>query len=339
MYESYRAYVGARGTTQHEQSISDARDDLNIHGQDNPDYQPDTLRNGVSQPMILTRGGEKFTYNIICMPDDDLYCGDIIDAFGEKWIVMEARADATTHKTGIMHQCNHLFRFQNFSSKIVERWGYIDQSGYSSSVTGTNQMQKAEEQFAMYLPYDEDTAKIFVDKRLASHVGYDQFGNKILVSYKVTSCSPNTFSFNHRDHLLSLKAIRDVYSEATDSLEELICDYVSPSDESTPVVPTPPPAQEPYCEICGVPKLLLGRTRTFTGKFFDASGKDVSESVSAVWSIPMINGVTFKEDGNSIKVSAAVLDTLIGASFEIKLSDTSGAYKEAIQTLEVGNIA
>lgn len=338
MYENYRAYIGARGRTKFEQSVSDARDDLISHSQDNPDFQPNVLRNGVLQPMILTRGGEKFTYNIICLPGDDLYGGDIIDAFGEKWIVMEARADATTHKTGIMHQCNHLFRFQNFSSKIIERWGYIDQSGYSSSVTGTNQMQKAEEQFALYLPYDEETAKIFVDKRLASHIGYDQFGNKILVAFKITSCSPNTFSFNAQDHLLGLKAIRDVYSEATDNLEELICDYISPSDEDPPIVPTPP-SQEAYCEIHGAANLLLGRTRVYTGKFIDEAGDDVSALVSAVWAVPVIDGITFKQNGNTLKVSAAVLDSLIGASFEVRLTDTSGTYKEAIQIVEVGNIA
>ena len=90
---------------------------------------------------------------------------------------MEARADATTHKTGVMRQCNKLFRFQNFSSAFIERWGIIDVSGYSSSFNSNTQMQHSSEQVAIYLPYDDETAQIYVDKRLPSHVGVDKFGN------------------------------------------------------------------------------------------------------------------------------------------------------------------
>ena len=237
MYEVYRTYLGGAGTTRYQRVAEQARTDLLVHAQDNPDYHGDTKRNDVQQPFILTRGGDKFTYNMICLPGDELFGGDIIDAFGEKWIVTQARADATTHKTGIMHQCNHLFRFQNFTSDIIERWGWIDQSGYSSTVTGTNQMQKAEEQFAIYLPYDKETAKIFVDKRLASHMGWDQFGQQILVSFKVTSVAPNTFSYNKGDHLLGIKAIRDVYSQTADSLKEQICDYIAPGQTRSKVFP------------------------------------------------------------------------------------------------------
>ena len=83
-----------------------------------------------------------------------MFAGDIIDAFGQKWIVTEARADSTTHKTGIMRQCNKLFRFQNFTPEIIERWGCIDMSGYSSSINKDSQVQHVSEQLAIYLPYD-----------------------------------------------------------------------------------------------------------------------------------------------------------------------------------------
>lgn len=334
MYEVYKTYLGGAGATRYQRVAEQARADLLTHAQDNPDYHGDTKRNDVEQPFILTRGGDKFTYNMVCMPGDELFGGDIIDAFGEKWIVTQARADATTHKTGIMHQCNHLFRFQNFTSDIIERWGWIDQSGYSSTVTGTNQMQKAEEQFAIYLPYDKETAKIFVDKRLASHVGWDKFGQQILVSFKVTSVAPNTFSYNKRDHLLGIKAIRDVYSPTTDSLEEQICDYIAPGQ----TVPTPPPptAEKLPCEVRGFSTLLLGRTRTYQAVFYDADGNDVSDSVTADWNYPNINGITYQVDGNQIKVSAAPLDELIGA--ELTLVVTAEGHESARLTVEVGNI-
>lgn len=334
MYEVYRGYIGARGCTKRSRAEHDAKADLIAHAKDNPDYHGDTMRNGIMQPFILTRGGEQHTYNMICMPGDDLYAGDMIDAFGEKWIVMEARADATTHKTGVMQQCNQLFRFQNFTPEIIERWGYIDQSGYSSSVTGTNQMQKAEEQFAIYMPYDDDTAKLFVDKRLASHIGYDQFGHRILVTFKVTSCAPNTASFNTGDHLLSLKAIRDVYSETDDDLEQMICDYIAPSQQGEDQPGTLLP-----CSIIGAPKIMIGRTKTFQAAFYDSVGADISDSVSAKWNLPVMDGVTFYANGNTLKITVESKDALIGEEFSIALCDADGLYEPCSVMVEVGNIA
>lgn len=336
MHELYRQYLCARGATKYERSISDARDDLVRHAADNPDYHTDTLRNGDLQPFILTRGGEEHTYNVICLPGDELYAGDLISAFGQMWLVMEARSDDTTHRTGIMQQCNKKFRFQNFTSEILEYWGYVDQSGYSSSVTGTNQIQKAEEQFAVYLPYNADTAKIYVDKRLASHTGYDKFGHKMLSTFRVTSCSPVTKSFNSEDHLLSLKVIQDVYSPTQDNLELEICDYIAPSSSPSPL-PSPDPKM--LCKIVGNSKILLGRSRTYKVVFVDAEGNDDSDRSTPVWDYPSIDGITFALLGKDLKISVQPFDKLIGTEFAIGVQDDLGLYERVSVTVEVGNIA
>ena len=333
MFDLYRGYVGASGCDLRSRNIQTSKDDMRRYAEASPDYQPDALRNGMSQPMLFTRGGEQHSYNIICMPDDDLYAGDIIDAFGEKWLVMEARADMTTHKTGVMTQCNQLFRFQNFSSDIVEVWGIIDQSGYSSTVTGTNQMQKSEEQIAIYMPYNQDTQKIFVDKRLASHVAYDQTGELILGTYKITSTSPTTHSFNHGDHLLALKAIRDVYSPSNDNLDLLICDYIAPSN-----VPSgePDPNLLP-CYIQGTPELKLSRSRRLTPLFFQEDGVTPADAVTAIWECPSVDGVTFELDEGALIIRASDDADLIGTTFEVVLKDDAGVYQPCAVMVEVTN--
>lgn len=334
-FDTYKGYIGVGGRDLRERNIQASKDDLRRKAVASPDYQPDALRNGVRQPMIFTRGGENHQYNVVCMPDDELFAGDLIDAFGEKWLVMEARADATTHKTGRMMQCNHLFRFQNFNSDIIEVWGIIDQSGYSSTVTGSNQMQKSEEQVAMYMPYNSDTQKIFVDKRLASHVGYDKTGTLILNTYRVTSLNPASESFNHKDHLLMLKAIRDVYSESTDNIELLICDYIAPIEYP----PEEPDAEFLSCHIKGTPELMLSRTRTLTPLFYQADGVTLAEGVTAVWTYPKIAGIAFGADGNRLIMKASGDGDLIGTSFEIVLSDADGLYQPSTVTVEVVNFA
>jgi hypothetical protein len=335
MLESYKKYLGASGLTPYDRAVNKGKHDLSLYGKSNPDYKRDAKRNGVVQPMIFTRSGDEHCYNVICMPGDVVWAGDLIDAFGEKYLVIEARPDATTHMVGKMMECNHLFRFQNFDSTIIERWGIIDQSGYSSTVRGTNQVQTSEEQVAIYLPYDKDTEKIYVDKRLSSHIGYDQTGRKILNSYKVTSCSPNTRAFNAQDHLLMLKAVRSVYSESTDNIDLQICDYISESATPTPVTPDPALLK---CEITGKPSILLGRSKTFSGVFYASDGTTVDTSISAVWTFPEIKGVVFTPTGNQLRVSVQNQDSLIGTSMDISLSDSGSKYAKASISVEVNNI-
>lgn len=336
MIDLYREYMFANGTSHRERTITSHKKDLAINARKSPDFQPDAKRNGVQQGFLITRGGEDHSYNIICLPGEQLYAGDLIDVFGEKWIITEARADDTTHKTGKMHQCNHLFRFQNFSSDIIEEWGYIDQSGYSSTVTGTSQIQRSEEQVAIYMPYNENTKKIFVDKRLASHVAYEQTGREILSTYKITSASPVSQSFNQGDHLLLLKAVRDVYNEQTDNLELQICDYIPLQDID------PPEEHLLRCSIEGDGTIKLGRTKIYRGYFYSADDTAVDESIVGKWTYPQEaskKGVLFEESGNTLKIYVPFNEELIGFSFEITLGDTEGKYSLSYFTVEVGNIA
>lgn len=336
MIDLYREYMFANGPSHRERTITSHKKDLAINAKKSPDFQPDAKRNGVQQGFLITRGGEDHSYNIICLPGEQIYAGDLIDVFGEKWIITEARADDTTHKTGKMHQCNHLFRFQNFSSDIIEEWGYIDQSGYSSTVTGTNQIQKSEEQVAIYMPYNENTKKIFVDKRLASHVAYEQTGREILSTYKITSASPVSKSFNQGDHLLLLKAVRDVYNEQADNLELQICDYIPPQDVD------PPEEHLLRCSIEGESTIKLGRTKSFRGRFYSVDDTTVDESIIGKWTYPQEaseRGILFEENGNSLKIYVPFNEELIGFSFEITLGDTEGKYSLSHFTVEVGNIA
>ena len=54
-----------------EREINTARSDLLSDMVSNPDYHCDTKRNGVVQPLLLTRGGEQHSYNVICRPGDE----------------------------------------------------------------------------------------------------------------------------------------------------------------------------------------------------------------------------------------------------------------------------
>ena len=293
-----------------------------------PDFHHDALRNGVQQGLLLTRGGEQHTYNVICMPGDELFAGDTIDVFGEKWLVMEARADATTHKTGVMQQCNKLFKFQNpGDTTIYERWGYIDISGYSSSFGNNTKLQKGEEQAAVFLPLDAATERIFVDKRLSHFVGYDYDGSRILGVLKVTGVHPHAESFNRGDHLLMLKVVRDLFAPTSDNLELEVCDYTAP--DSKPVQPEG--IQEVYdgsCVIAGRETVRLGTTCRY--KASAPAGMDIEP----VWTVsaPMAIKIDAAKD---LLIAIPDEDDLIGEIMAITLSDAQSRYAPCSMEVEV----
>ena len=331
-YNAYQNYVLQHSESDWDYEVKSARQDLLCDMMLSPDYHSETLRNGEPQPFLLTRGGEKHTYNVICRPCDELFAGDIIDAFGHKWLVMEARADATTHKTGIIQQCNQLFRFQNFTSEIIERYGVVDISGYSSSFNRDTQMQHSSEQVAIYLPYDEETAKIFVDKRLPSHIGFDKFDERILFSFKVTGTDPVSMSCNDGDHLLMIKAERFLYASDKDNLELGICDYIAPSDNTS----QPDTSNNIVCEISGGQTLRIGGTRNYKVSF-RYGDNTIVDTPQYVWTVDG-NGVSFTEYQDGIKVSVSDDPSLIGSDIIIRVSSPNNVFAASEFRVEVTGI-
>lgn len=317
--QTYYDYVKEPSRRGLSKEVAEIRSDLAQDMMSSPDYHADAKRNGNQQGFIFTRGGEQHSYNVICLPGDELYAGDEIDAFGEKWIVMEARADDTTHRTGVMFQCNRLIRFQNFDTTVYERWCYIKASGYSSAFNRDEQILKSADQMAIYMSYDEATKKIFVDKRLPVSLGYDKHGEQILEVIKVTGVLPFAGSFNNKDHLLMLKVERDLYKPGIDSVELEICDYITEDQkrrEETEIG---------SCDIKGSARLRIGKSQTYQAVFYASDGS-VVEGIAPLWNITSEDGVTMSLDGYDAIVSASDDKKLIGGVFTLALSDADGRY-------------
>ena len=331
MQSIYLDYVQEAYDKVRSDEVGMIREDLARDLRESPDYQKDAKRNGVPQPMVFTRGGEDHGYNVICLPGDELFAGDIIDAFDEKWIVMRARADTTTHKVGVMYQCNKLLRFQNFDTKIHERWSYIDVSGYSSSFNNSTSIQSSAEQMVIYLPFDEDTEKIYVDKRLSINTGYDRFGRRMLDVLRVTGVNPVAESFNSGDHILMLKVERDLYNQESDNLDLEICDYLTTDPE------THEPAEENLsCKIEGRAKIRIGKSARYKSVFL-RDGEEVS-GITPQWSMDAAEGVTLTLDKDDAVVNVSDEEALIGMELTLRLSEASGAYGTAMLTVGVDSL-
>ena len=298
-----------------EAKISEAKNRLTNEMVASVNYRPETLRNGLPQPMVMVPTQVRYKCSFVCLPGDDIHAGDFIESFGQKWVVIETNTTNPIQHIGMAWLCNHMFRFQNWDSNIVERWGVLDSGVYSTTQNGNGQVQETDKQFKIYLPYDADTKKIYVDKRFAVDTRYDAHGNEILEVYKVTGMNSVARSYGDGAHLLILEVRSDNYSPDRDNIEEMVCDYIQHAE------PTVSPV---YCRIDGRDSIRIGSTRRFTSFFYTQPDNETIR-----WR------VTHQERGvsivatdvpNTVILSVPDDTSLIGSMLTVSFSSADGQY-------------
>ncbi|MFA5625810.1 MAG: hypothetical protein WC966_12310, partial [Bradymonadales bacterium] len=116
---------------------------------------PGAKRNGVEQPVLAVRWKTK-ECKVTARLGDELYAGDVLDLFNEKFLVVETYIDECEILRGKAYLCNHLFRFQNGKdATIIERYGVIDDGSYSSK--DDKQIPTEAGSYKVYMPLDNDT--------------------------------------------------------------------------------------------------------------------------------------------------------------------------------------
>lgn len=323
-WSHYNSRLSVNGTTDRDRIIQSAKDNFRVKVLSNPGYQPDALRNGVRQSFLVDRTEVAYKIKVIAFPDEDLFVGDVLEIMDEHFIVIETRVVNEIHITGTAWLCNHLFRFQNGTPEIIERWGVLDSGVYSTTLKGNNLVQSLHKQFKVYLPYDDDTAKLYIDKRIAGGTNYDASGDKILTCYIYTGEDPISRSYGKNGHLLIMNVESVEYDAAKDNAEECICDYIAPSE---------PAAAGTQCKISGRSTVRIGGSRTYKAQFFKESGED-DPDVQPIWSVDEgVEGVRSSVKDGALIVSVDSKDALIGAKFTVKLSD--GGSRTAYKKVEV----
>lgn len=327
-WRGYDHLLSIDGTSAQERAINHLKEGFMENIAENPGYEADAKRNGIIQPMLFTRGDVLYKVNVTMMPGDELYPGDIVEAYGEHWICIETRVVDTIQKTGLLWLCNHEFAWQNFSSEIYKCYGVLDSGVYSTTKNGDEQLQYLDKQFKIYLPFNEDTEKLFVDKRIAMGRAYDAHGNQILNVYEITGVDSISRSYGSGAHLLILNARSSAYNASTDNLEHGICDYI----ESDPVIPC---AKKLDCRISGRSYVRCGGKCTLKPEFFDVYDEPV-EGVEPVWTIvgDIPVGVSLEDAGNNIIVKATK-ETYVGSKVVVTLVDKDNNYNIAYKELEV----
>lgn len=305
--EAYKTFLLVNGETQRERTIKFNRDNFERRMVDNPGYKEHCFRNGKPQRFVVDRSDVAYKYKFMAFPGEPLYAGDFIECDGECFVITEPpRVLNEFILSAIGWQCNQLFRWQDETASIVEQWGVLHSGVYSTTVTNDEDISVPDKQFKVYLPLNDNTKKLYVDKRLAIDTRYDSFGNTILEVYRITGMNSKARSYGKNAHLLVMELRSDTYSPDTDNLDELICDYKHVSQS----------ASSPEASI------IQGRTtiRIGTSRRYCSNAKELS------WRVTCENeGVSYVIDGNDLVISATYDTNLIGTAVLIELLDSNGA--------------
>lgn len=311
-----------------EAKVRDAKEQLKRELTTSVNYVFNSTRNDELQPMVITSSDVMYKCDIEALPDDELYPGDMVDAIGEKWVVVQTKRTNPFQILGIGWLCNYEFKFQNGSSSIKSCWGVMDSGVYSTTKTGDATVQTTDKQFKIYLPLNDDTKYLYVDKRLAVGTKYNDKGEEIIDVYQITGRNVVARSYGVGAHLLILEVRSAEYSPHTDSMEYMVCDYV------TPAAPEPVPPAVPHCVVSGRTKIYAGTSRTYTATLYDASGAQVS-GVDVIWTFPAVEGIEYETSGNTATISVRDTDSVVGEVLEISAADIGGEYEAGTLNVEV----
>jgi hypothetical protein len=311
--------------TEKEIKLLEAQDNFNENFDSSIGYEDKTLNNGVSQEFIITTSNNKV--KIKSRPNDTFNIGDTIDYHNFKWLVTEILNGFELCTSGVLKQCNHLFRFQNHTSDILEYWGVLEK--FQASTDEEDEITSLSSKRNAILPFNDDTKKIFIGKKIFIETRFNKDNEEIPVVYEVKNINSATSNYGN-GKLLEL-TLEEVSASENDSIIEKIADYISP------VTPPSPPSPDPTlltCEISG--SLILksgGSERWWKSVFYKSDGTTIDDTISPVWELVIPTGhesyYISTQNEDLIYISAANESSIIGDVLKLQLSDSNGLYNTA----------
>lgn len=324
----FRAIQNATGVqSENEAKIIEAQLRLDNDLKASINYKPDALCNGVRQGIILLPNTKaEYKSTIIAFPNDKLNVGDVLYVDGLYWIIVTTNVTNPIQTIGTGWLCNHLFRFQNYSSKILEYWGVVDDGSYALPQSGDEQIRYPNNRVNFYLPYNDDTKYLYIDKRIATDIVYDKNGNEILEVYVIEGKKQSLSTYGSGGHLLVLEAVSGQYNNEKDNLKEGICDYICKTESSTN---KDKPITLLTCKINGRNTIRAGGTGTYSVSFG-------SEHITPVWSLKNENpNVALTIDHLTATLKVADVDEVVGEIITLCCRDSLNKYNTSEFEIEV----
>lgn len=297
---NWNEIVSKVGATGRERNINKAKSDYLRFERDNPSFK-DVLIDGVARNLIVYAATMQHKKNICSIPGESFNIGNIVTYNDAKYIILRADADDDVYTRGYMERCNWQLKWQDETGKIVSYdCEVLTASQYNSGEYAIKTVTIGSNQFAIYLPLNEDTIKLQADKRFF-------IDNNTInpTPYRLTRVDTVSSSY-YGVGCVSLIVTQDQLNAETDNIELGICDYK---------IPDTPPASDITISYVGDPVIRCGGTaKTFT------ASEDVTFSIEVASGA---NNIVFTQtDTDKCTLKCLNKTTMIGTT--IKLNYTNG---------------
>lgn len=267
------------------------------------------LVGGVAQDLTIIKTQDLSIKKIKSRPGEYFYSGQVVQWANAFWLIEEFDSNTDLLTYGKMHECNYLLKWQNAFGTVIER--HCVESRISTVGIDDNKViQIGKSQSKLLVPYDSETIKLRVGKRL-----YIDNNLENPTPYMITLTNTTSYVKNGHGYLEFIVTETATIPEV-DRPDLMLCNYISPT------LPDPEPTTKPYAASisCLKPEIAVGKYgRTFTAVFKDVDGNAVT-TVTPKWTVTstFTDKLTLTEGSNYIKIITA--DTsLIDKTFLLKL--------------------
>lgn len=272
----YEQRLGVFGDMTRSRILKSAEENLLAHKNVHPACKE--FFKGKKRVNLLVRStadGYTYIFNVLPGQKVSLHIGDIVSYKNTWFIVTEKYFDDDHVERGQMEQCNHVFRFQNGTPKIIEVRGIVENPYSRSNISG-KVVEEPFNQVKFIMPKNADTEKIYLGKRFIVEVGYNQNGDLQPFVYRVVMLGSATDQYD--DGGLLTLSLEYAPAEDDDNIDEMIANYIAPEEASSDT----PSARR--AEIHGSDRIKVGMGwYTYEAHFYNSSGDEYT-GVTLVWS-------------------------------------------------------
>ena len=307
-FDSYKARVQFRGTTQRNRTLYQEKRNLKINAVNSLSCK-DCLVNGVAQKLIIDDGTLPYYKDVKSLPDEYFDAGDYVEWAGAMWLIVSCDWDKEVYTYGKAQQCNYLLKWQNSDAEIIERWSVVlSASKYNNGQLYNNVIVVGSNQLMVYLPNDGETLKLGSNKRVMI-----DFNTDTPKCYDITRVDTVTMSYdgvaeptyNGKGCVLLVLTETEINSDV-DRIDLMLCDYINPND-----IPHPSPINITFS---GSPSIRIGGRKTFTAE-------TENEVVFSLVNSALLDGkLTMDQTGNKCVVKCANDSALVGATFKVEVA-------------------
>ena len=304
-FDSYKARVQFRGTTQRDRTLYQEKRNLKINAVNSLSCK-DCLVNGVPQKLVIDDGTLPYYKDVKSLPDEYFNAGDLVEWADAMWLMVSCDWDKEVYTYGKMQQCNYVLKWQNTDADVIERWSVVlSASKYNNGEKYNNVIVVGSNQLMVYLPIDEETLKLKSDKRLMV-----DFNTESPKCYDITRVDTVTMGYDGTAEprydgkgCILLVLTETEINPDVDRIDLMLCDYVNPND-----IPHPSPINITYS---GSPSIRIGGRKTFTAE-------TENEVVFSLVNSALLDGkLTMEQTGNKCVVKCANDSALVGATFKV----------------------